>query len=166
MSEVKKGAMNPWMVSTAVLGIALVAVLLGGGANIFKGSKGFSTVSASQGSDLLLSFLTEVYGPEIGTVTFDKITEENGLYKVSATFTKDGQTNSGDLYLTRDGKLFIPQLINIDEMLTKFRSAQAQPLPTGDSLSGEVSGIEEATPTPATSPSPTDSVAPIESPKE
>ena len=134
MQEGKKEQnINPWMISTIVLAIAIVGIFIFGGKSLLSSFGGnIEAIGPQKGSDDLLKFLSEVYGDKVGTVTPTGVAEENGLYKVTVTFAKDGQTSSGDLYITRDGKLFIPQIIGIEDTVTKFREANKPPDAVGD----------------------------------
>ena len=129
----KEQNINPWMISTTVLAIAIVGIFIFGGKGLLSSFGGnIEAIGTQQGSDSLLKFLSEVYGDKVGTVTPSGVTEENGLYKVTVTFAKDGQPSSGDLYITRDGKLFIPQIIGIEDTVSKFREANKPQGATGD----------------------------------
>lgn len=144
---------NLWMISTIVLAVVLVALIaFGGGKNLFTQSK-FKVIGTQQGSEVLSGFLQEVYGDKI-QVTFNDISEENGLYKISAGIkdVKSGQDSNGFLYISQDGKLFIPQPINIDEALAQFRSINApQPQPSADG--SPLPSLENAeSPAPGSSP--------------
>ena len=120
----KEQNINPWMISTIVLAIVVVGIFIFGGKSLLSSFGGnVEAIGTQQGSDNLLKFLSEVYGDKVGTITPTGVIEENGLYKVTVTFAKDGQTSSGDLYITRDGKLFIPQIIDIEDTVSKFREA-------------------------------------------
>lgn len=125
MEDAKKPFANFWMIATIILAIALIAVFVFGENNFF-GKSVSGSVSSAKGSDVLIKFLTEVYGDRVGNITLNGAKEENGLYKVSVTFAnEDGQTNTGDLYVTKDAKLFIPQSIDIDETLNRFRESKS-----------------------------------------
>ncbi len=164
MPEAKKEQnINPWIVSTIVLAIAIVGIFIFGGKSLFSSFGGnIEAIGSKEGSDSLLKFLSEVYGDKVGTVTPSGVTEENGLYKVTVTFAKDSQTSSGDLYITRDGKLFIPQIINIDDTVSKFREANK---PQGAAVDANVNASPEGSPAVMDKEKPSDSPAKETSPK-
>lgn len=159
----KEQNINPWMVSTIVLAIAIVGIFIFGGKGLLSSFSGnIEAIGSQKGSESLLKFLSEVYGDKVGTVTPSGATEENGLYKVTVTFAKDGQTSSGDLYITRDGKLFVPQIIDIEDTVSKFREANKPPDAAGDV---NVNASPEESPAVMDKEKPSDSPAKEISPK-
>lgn len=156
---------NPWMLATIILGAILAGILVTNGGNILKPSQGgFKAVSSAEGSDILMKFLGEVYSDKV-EATIQGISEENGLYKVGLRM-KDkgsGQETDGFVYLSRDGKMFIPQPININETLTSYRQfkAQAEAQQNINSLGvqGSPTSALEIKPSPEASPSPSASPA-------
>lgn len=119
---------NPWIIVSIVLALALVVVSLmsfGG----LTGSKDKMTVlSSDQAGTQLLAFINQVYSAQVGTAALKSVTEENGLYKVTVTVTNPttNQPEDQPVYVSRDGKLFIPQVIDIDKTKTDFEAFQQQ----------------------------------------
>lgn len=112
------------LVIALVVGGILVYVFLGG---VKKGEKeGITVVKADQAGKILVDFINEVYGPQIGPVTLKEITGKNGLYQVTLTVTNQGQTLDQVVFLSRDSKLFIPQVIDVEQSLAQFRDFQNQ----------------------------------------
>lgn len=124
--------LNIWMIVSIVLALALIVMI---GVVLLKtnlvgksqsaGGK-MIVLSADQASDKLLKFINEVYGPQVGLATLKGATEANGLYEVTVGITDNGQPVDQKIYVTKDGALFIPQAMNIDDITQQFRTFQAQ----------------------------------------
>lgn len=70
-------------------------------------------ISASEAKEVAQKFISEsLLQPGI-TVTFGEVVEENSLYKLPVTFP-DG--NKVDTYISKDGQLFFPEGMNIEEV--------------------------------------------------
>jgi len=127
--------LNVWMIISLVLLIVLAGVIA---AALPKFMGGKNAVSTKTASGTVLSFVNEIYGAQLGTVTAkgDATTEENGLYKITLVITKDGAPVEESVYVTKDGKTFIPSgaMIDIAKMREDYKSfqAQQQAAPTGD----------------------------------
>ena len=117
--------MNIWLIVSVVLAIALVGVFA---TNLTKKDGDLKIVKPEEASTLLLDFINEVYGPQVGEATLKSTAEENGLYKVELTVMDQGQPLDQTIYVTKDAKLFIPQAIEIEDALAKFQEFQNQQL--------------------------------------
>ena len=125
------GANQPsklWMIVSVVLFIALVAVIgffatkpgaLGGGNSA-------PIVKADDAANSLVDFINKVYAEQVGTATLKSVTEESGLYKVTVGITANGQPVDQEVYVTRDGMLFVPQIIKVDEVMAQYEDFQRQ----------------------------------------
>ena len=120
---------NVWVIVSIILGLALIGIIVSELPQTGENGK-MSVVPADQAADGLLNFINEVYGSQLGPVTLQGVNEENGLYKISLNVTNQGQSVIETVFVTRDGKLFVPQAIDIEEGLSQFRSFQEQNLQT------------------------------------
>lgn len=136
---------NPWMISTGVLGIALLAVLALQGTGL---SSGGQTVSAEKAGSDLLTFINTIYGDRLGAATLNGTTEEHGLYRVLLTVNDEtGQPTEQEVFVSRDGKLFIPQAIVVDEVLSQYQAfLDSQAAGGAGAEAGAVAGAETAEP--------------------
>jgi hypothetical protein len=118
-----------WMIASVVLFVALIAVIA-----FFVSTKGLPTGSGTSGPVLksdtaannLVDFINKIYAQQVGTATLKSVTEENGLYKVTVGITANGQPVDQEVYVTRDGELFIPQVIKVDEVTAQYDQFQQQ----------------------------------------
>lgn len=119
---------NPWQIISLILALALVAVLAWQWWQNNKGQENITIIAKEEAGNKILDFVNKIYGSQLGTLTLKETAEENGLYKVTFTLI-DPTTNQPvdqPAYVTKDGKLFIPQVINISEALTQFETFQQQ----------------------------------------
>lgn len=115
---------NIWFIISLVLAIALIGVLVANYGSP-KEEGDLVVVQADAAALNLLDFINEVYGPQIGSVTLKGVEEKNGLYQVTISITNNGQPVDEVVFLTRDGKLFIPQVLDIEDNLQRFHEFQA-----------------------------------------
>lgn len=129
-AETKKPGkpMNVWMIISVVLLVILVGVIAAALPKLMGGGK--NVVSAKTANETVLSFVNEIYGATLGTVTAKgEATEEtNGLYKITLVIIKDGAPVEESVYVTKDGKTFIPSgaMIDMAKMREDYKSFQAQ----------------------------------------
>ena len=123
---------NLWMVVSIVLAIVLVGVVF---TNYFSTKEEMTVLEPDVAGQTLLDFINEVYGAQIGTAVLKEVTPESGLYKVVISLV-DPQTSQPvdqTVFLSRDGKYFVPQIVEIGAVLSQFRTIQQQPqAPVGD----------------------------------
>ncbi len=97
---------NPWIVSTAVLGILFVATLFfsfGSGASI-----GGSAASEKEVGEKIVNFLNSQV--QQGQVELQSVEKDKGLYKVTVLY----QGDSIPVYATLDGENLVYQLVPLD----------------------------------------------------
>lgn len=121
---------KPWMIASVVLFIALIAVIVffatkSGGLPSGDGNSAPVLKADTAASDLV-TFINKIYAQQVGTATLKSVTEESGLYKVTVGITANGQPVDQEVYVTRDGKLFIPQIIKVDEVSAQYEQYQQQ----------------------------------------
>lgn len=107
---------NTWKIFTAICLILLIASIATNG---FKLSKGLSKNDAKEIAD---EFIKNNLISQGVSISIDDITEQNNLYLLDITVSSQGQTQNVKSYITKDGKLFFPQAIDIAE----FQSASTQ----------------------------------------
>ena len=70
---------NIWMIISIVLAVALIGALATKLPQTDNNGDQMTVLSTEQAGQELLSFLNEIYGPQLGTITLQSITENNGL---------------------------------------------------------------------------------------
>lgn len=153
--------MNIWLIVSIVLAVALVGTVayafmgkkmpaIGGGD---KAGAELVAIGTDEAGNSLISFINEVYGERVGQVTLKGVAEKNGLYEVTFVMTSNGTPTDQIVFVTKDGKIFIPQVIDIAEMKTQFQEYQAQQQAAGTPAATAPTGAEAA-PAPAPTPTP------------
>lgn len=108
--------------SVVVIIILLVVVLAGFGC---RGATGKMT--SDQASQEVLDLIQNGGLVPAGTeVSVDQIQEEAGLYKVDVSLNVQGQTQEITSYLSKDGKYFFPQAMNVEEVLAQQEGQQQE----------------------------------------
>ena len=110
LSSIKK---NPWIISTVLLAIIVLAVILVGN------TCSVDAVSKQEAGENIVSYLNSQTG---GGVTLDSVEEEGSFYKVSVSY----QGNSIPVYVTKDGENFVQQPIPITGEATQENSNTQQ----------------------------------------
>jgi|SRR5271157_58713 len=96
---------NPWILSTIILSILLIAAIITFYAFFFNGK--INSISSNQVEQKVVNFLnTQVNG----TVQFQNVTEISGLYQVNVLYK--GQ--SLPVYTTKDGNYIIEGIVPIN----------------------------------------------------
>jgi glutaredoxin len=107
---IKISKTNVWMISTIILAIILVGVLIRG-----QGITGqFVTPTAMSAQDAgkkAIDYINQYLLSGVGNATLDSVKEENGLYNVKLSISG----RQYDSYVTTDGKLFFPSVIDISK---------------------------------------------------
>ncbi len=116
---------NPWILSTAVLGVILLFLLIVS----FTGITGKS-ISEEKAGELILSFAAS-QGVSVDLVG---VKEENSFYEV--TISLQGQ--DFPLYVTKDGNYMVQSLIPLGEPKTSIPSAEASVAPKSDKPEAEL----------------------------
>jgi len=117
--------MNVWMIVSAVLAIALIITFVTAG----KGSGGdssFTPISSDEAGTTLISFVNKVYGAQIGSSTLKTVTEKSGMYEIVVSVDNAGQQVDQTVFVSKDGKFFIPQALEIADVISQFDAFQAQ----------------------------------------
>lgn len=87
---------NPWMIASAVLGIAVIVLLV----MVFRGGVTGNVISEKSAGDELVKFLNVKTG---GGVTFVSSADKGNLYEVTVSY----QSQNIPVYITKDGKYFV-----------------------------------------------------------
>lgn len=117
VSFFKSGKRKSWLVLGAiaiiliVVGLATASTLKKGGEGLAKPGKNLSQEEASAKAEQFINDFLMTSGSK---ATIKEISSEYGLYKVKI----DIVTDVVESYLTKDGRLFFPQALNIDEIYT------------------------------------------------
>lgn len=122
-----------WLILILVLLVCLSVISLVFAQSISKSKMTINKLSPEQANKKLTSFLNQVYGQQIGKVAINQVKEESGLYKISLTLTNQGKTNTDTVYMSQDGKFFIPGPQNIDQSLAQLNN-QAQIPPASQNI--------------------------------
>ncbi len=112
----QKKKINLWMVSAAILVVLLAVSLFTGGFGL-TGNKGISKEAAAEKA---LSFVTENLLQGQATAEITSVIEEGDLYSINLVV--NGQQY--DSYVTKDGKTFFPQGIDMEEFAAKAAATE------------------------------------------
>lgn len=99
---------SAWKILTVVFAILLIVSLATNG---FKFSKGLSEDAARQKAD---DFIQNNLISGGVAIDIENIKEEGDLYILDVAVTSQGVTQNVESYITKDGKLFFPQAIEMD----------------------------------------------------
>src|SRR3989344_3721583 len=127
-----------WQVAAMALAVALVVVLVLAWSTplsqLGKGAAGQSgDVAEPQGTfeagTNLVNFLNLAYGGDVGIATLVSVAEEAGNYKVTINAPdENGQPKDYVVFVSRDGKFFFPQVVDIPAVLEQIQQAQNAPV--------------------------------------
>ena len=98
---------NPWMIATVIL-VIILAIVLVGGSNI-TGKFLSSSISGDEAAKRAVDYINENVLQGQGNATITSVTESNGLYR----FKLNIAGRDYDTYMTTDGKLLFPSVIDI-----------------------------------------------------
>lgn len=110
---------NVWMIVSVVLAIGLVI-------SIVSASKGgndpdFTQISSEEAGSTLISFVNDIYAAQIGQSTLKSVTEKNGMYQIVVSVNNAGNDVDQTVYVSKDGKLFIPQALNMADVRVQYQ---------------------------------------------
>ena len=112
-----------WVVSLLFVFLVIGFVVAVGGdkvTKVFKGNKDASQTVPPGVADTLTGFVKKVYSSNIKDVKVNSSKVESGLYAFDTTLTYvNGQTGTFTLYMTKDGKYFFPQAIDMAQALAR-----------------------------------------------
>ncbi|MCD6398293.1 MAG: hypothetical protein J7L08_00025, partial [Candidatus Aenigmarchaeota archaeon] len=114
---------NVWKTSfifSAIVIIVLLGVIL---TDIGIGS---SKITADAAGQRALNLINGGLVPPGTEISVDAITNEGGVYQLNISLTYNNQTQSVTSYMSKDGKYFFPQGMDINEILTKEVNKEVQ----------------------------------------
>ncbi len=115
------------MKKTIILSIALIFLVAGCSLPLSKNSKNREQVLGIEEAKIkVVDFINNNLMQPGSTVSVKEITEENNLYKVVVNMSNGQEIIS---YLTKDGKKFFPQVMDITEIEEKNKDKQATQAP-------------------------------------
>ncbi len=128
----KARKINPWMISTIVLAIALIAYF------VFGSSVTGNAISSTAAGEKAISLLNK-YFVQDASVELDSVIRESSLYKITTSY----QGQKIPVYLTLDGKLLVlpgAGVIDIAELeqKAKERTQDTTPAQTGSGQGSDV----------------------------
>ncbi len=115
VSFFRSGKRKSWLTLGAIvliliiIGVVIASTMKKGGEGIAKPGKNLSQEEASAKAEQFINDFLMTSGSK---ATIKEISSEYGLYKVKI----DIVTDVVESYLTKDGRLFFPQALNIDEI--------------------------------------------------
>ncbi len=120
---VKVPKLNPWMISTVIL-VGVLAFVLAGGWTItgqVVSPDGLTeTLTPEEAANKAITWLSSFYkgqGADL-TITLVEASEtENGIYQFTIKLSSAQGDTEQTFYVTRDGKLFLPQVIETEELV-------------------------------------------------
>ncbi|MEA2089099.1 MAG: thioredoxin domain-containing protein [Patescibacteria group bacterium] len=133
----KTKGFNFWMILFVFLLIVIVILLINKGnvQNIITDKNKANTINAEEAGVELKDFINEVYSRGIKNIEITNSEEKSGLYAITALVTNQSdKTATSTLYITKDGKLFLPDAINIEEKRAEIakQATNNQQQPTVD----------------------------------
>lgn len=110
-----------------LLGIAIGGPLLAGTRNAAPQSSLPNELTPEAAGERAIDFITTYAVPPGVEVSLVEVTElETGnLYQVTTNISMLGQSETRDLYITRDGKLLFPGAIDIDEFIATLEAEES-----------------------------------------
>ena len=106
----KKKTNKPYIIGAAI--VVLIIVIVGGYTLFIKQSSG-KTISIDEARVKAVSFINKNLMQPGSEVSIKEVIDEGALYKVVVNMPTGQEIDS---YLSKDGKLFFPQAMNIDEV--------------------------------------------------
>lgn len=121
---------NPWMISTIVLGVLLVAFIVYSRSGVTG-----NTISSDAMGQKAVNFINTQLLQGKGSVTLDSVVEKSGLYEV----TVDYNGNKVPVYFTKDGVYFIQGINQINSASSASAALNSQPasVPKSDKPTAE-----------------------------
>lgn len=112
--------------SVSISFIILSVVLIGVVATGYPLSGTTGMISADSASNKAVSFIEKNMIQEGTMVSVSNVSETSGLYQITIEVGADGINQEVDVYMTKDGELFFPQVINIDEVDALMQESEEQ----------------------------------------
>ncbi len=129
---VKVPSINPWMVLTVILAGALAFVLAGGWTltgQVVSPDGLTGILTAEEAANKAIDWLSSFYNGQGVDVTITLVNAnetENGIYQFTVELSSSQGEGEQTYYVSKDGKLFIPQVIETEELVPE---APEQPTP-------------------------------------
>lgn len=117
-----------WMISIVFFLIAIAVLTMENGrlAGILKGGSGEKFLTAEEAQDRLVNFINETYSRTVKGVEVVETKEESGVYAITALITdQNDRTSTSTLHMSKDGKYFLANAIDIDEIKAQMAEQQA-----------------------------------------
>lgn len=99
-----------------ILFLGLVLVFLSSGCSLLKNTKEAKALTPEEAKTRVADFINENLMQPGSEVSIKEISEENGMYKIIVNISEGQEITS---YLTKDGKKFFPQVMDIDEVVAQ-----------------------------------------------
>ncbi|PIS05123.1 MAG: hypothetical protein COT81_02770 [Candidatus Buchananbacteria bacterium CG10_big_fil_rev_8_21_14_0_10_42_9] len=105
-----------WMIISGILLIVVIVLAF----LMFLGAGGEDSLNADEAGSKALNYVNSVY--QAGA-TLKSVSEASGVYSVVVT-SKDfaGQQRDTEIFITKDGRLYFPQGIDIDQELNAIQA--------------------------------------------
>jgi len=114
---------NIWKISF-ISSVIVIIILLG---IIFTGvGIGSSKITSDAAGQKALSLINGVLVPPGTGVSIDAVADEGGVYQLNISLSYNNQTQGVISYMSKDGKYFFPQGMDINEVLAKEKQNQQQ----------------------------------------
>jgi len=110
--KVKIPRINPWVIVSAILAIALIATFVWGGKITGRVTETTPTMTADEAANNAIDYINNYILQGQATATLTSVKEDNGLY--NAKFTIAGTEYNS--YITMDGKLLFPSVIDMTKI--------------------------------------------------
>jgi hypothetical protein len=111
MLKEKTITLNIWMITTVILAIALIFVLVSG--------KSFNAINPEEASKKAVEWIKSYFvanGLNVEVKLINYSESESGIYKFTIELKSDLGTTTETYYVTKDGKLFLPQAFETEKL--------------------------------------------------
>ncbi|MEA2064885.1 MAG: thioredoxin domain-containing protein [Patescibacteria group bacterium] len=130
-TQAKKQGINPWMLSTIFLLAVLVLMIFENGKITNKIRSGGTTdiLTAEKAGQEWIGFINEVNPATKEKLKISEIKEESGVYAATVSYDNQGQVSTSTIHISRDGKMFFQQGVDMEKEMQKMAEAASQNVP-------------------------------------
>ncbi|MCK4745312.1 hypothetical protein KAS41_04580 [Candidatus Parcubacteria bacterium] len=126
-TQAKKQGMNLWMLSTILLLAVLVLMIFENGkiTNKIRGGGTANILTAEEAGQEWIGFINEVNPVTKEKLKILEIKEEGGVYAATVSYDNEDQVSTSTIHISRDGKMFFQQGVDIEKEREKMATATA-----------------------------------------
>lgn len=130
-TQTKKQGLNLWMLSTILLLAVLVLMIFENGkiTDKIRGDKTASILTAEEAGKEWIGFINEINPATKDKLKISDVKEENGVYVAMVEFNDQDKVSTSTIHISKDGKMFFQQGINMEEEKQKMADAKNKNAP-------------------------------------